>query len=291
MTAPTAKDKARRPTIEWQVCGVCNYDCSYCIQSKRYRVGHPEDDEVEGFLRFFASLDAAWEIKMTGGEPFAFKAFMHRIIPGLVAETSHRISVLTNLSAPASVLDRFAAATQGRLDVVSASLHLEFTTISAFAEKALRLRRAMDPGASLVCNCVMVPGKLEEAREAQQELERQGLKFFPQLFKTKHGVFDYGTDDRRRLLPMIGEAPTPREANLSPSYRGKLCYTGVDYFVLTQRGDAWSCRTARRMDEGFMGNVLDGSFARMQGPHPCSYDICPCTVPANRSMIVGVGGA
>ena len=24
----------RSPTIEWQVCGICNYDCSYCIQSK-----------------------------------------------------------------------------------------------------------------------------------------------------------------------------------------------------------------------------------------------------------------
>ena len=40
----------RRPTIEWQVCGVCNYDCSYCIQSKVYRVGHPSPEQVEGFL-------------------------------------------------------------------------------------------------------------------------------------------------------------------------------------------------------------------------------------------------
>ena len=47
----------RRPTVEWQVCGVCNYDCSYCIQSKASRVGHPSDADVERFLAFFERLD------------------------------------------------------------------------------------------------------------------------------------------------------------------------------------------------------------------------------------------
>lgn len=281
----------RRPTVEWQVCGTCNYDCSYCIQSKRSRVGHPSEADVESFLAFFAALTPAWEIKMTGGEPFAFKGFMGRIVPGLVEQTPHRLSVLTNLSAPSTVLDRFADLTRGRLNVVSASLHLEFTTAESFADKASRLRERMDPSASLVCNAVMVPGKLDEAARAREVLEARGLKFFPQLFKTKHGVHDYAADDRRRLLPLVGVAPTPREANLSPSYRGRLCFTGVDYFVLTQTGDAWSCRTARRFDEGFMGNVLAGTFERMAAPHACAYDICPCTVPANRAMIVGVGDA
>ena len=105
----------RRPTIEWQVCGVCNYDCSYCIQSKVYRVGHPSPEQVEGFLGFFAALPGRWEVKMTGGEPFAFKGFMERIVPGLVERTGHTVSVLTNLSAPWSVLERFARLTQGRL--------------------------------------------------------------------------------------------------------------------------------------------------------------------------------
>ena len=34
----------RRRTVEWQVCGVCNYDCSYCIQSRKSRVGHPSPE-------------------------------------------------------------------------------------------------------------------------------------------------------------------------------------------------------------------------------------------------------
>jgi molybdenum cofactor biosynthesis enzyme MoaA len=141
----------RQRTIEWQVCGVCNYDCSYCIQSKKHRVGQPSIEEVERFLDFFVSLDGApWEIKVTGGEPFAFKAFVDRIVPCLVARTPHTLSVLTNLSAPVSVLERFANAVRGRLGVLSASLHLEFTSAQKFVPKLVRLRELLGEDARIV---------------------------------------------------------------------------------------------------------------------------------------------
>ncbi len=280
----------RRRTVEWQVCGVCNYDCSYCIQSKPSRVGQPSDDEVGRFLDFFASLDQRWEVKMTGGEPFASKAFMARIVPDLVSRTQHTISVLTNLSAPEAVLDRFSDLTQGRLGIVSASLHLEHVATGDFIRRALRLRERMSPQASLVCNTVLVPGRLEEIARAKAQLENAGLRVFPQVMKTKHGVSEYDADDRRRLVVLTGDQPTPRQANLAPSYRGRRCFTGVDYFVLTQRGEGFSCRTARRFGEGYLGSVLDGTLALRSDPVTCTYDICPCTVPANRGMIEGLSG-
>lgn len=278
----------RRRTVEWQVCGICNYDCSYCIQSKAARTGHPSDAEVEGFLAFFESLPGGWEVKMTGGEPFAFKGFLARIVPGLVERTPHVVSVLTNLSAPEAALARFAELTRGRLGIVSASLHLEYVAPEAFAARAAFLRERMDPAASLVCNAVLVPGRLDEVERAKRLLEARGLRFFPQVMKTKHGIFAYEGDDRRRLAVFLGDRPTPRQANVAPSYRGRRCWTGVDYFVLTQTGDAWSCRTARRFDEGYLGNVHAGTFALRTGPVVCTYDICPCTVPANRGMIEGL---
>lgn len=278
----------RKPTVEWQVCGVCNYDCSYCIQSKKYRVGQPSDADIDGFLSFFADLPGRWEIKMTGGEPFAFRGFMARIVPGLLERTPHVLSVLTNLSAPLAVLERFAIETRGRLGIVSASLHLEFADIPSFVEKAARFRELIDPAARLVVNAVLVPGRLDRVAEARVALEAEGLALFPQLMKTKTGVFDYDSDDRVRLRTLVGDEPTPRSANLSPSYRGLSCWAGTEYFVLTQTGEAWSCRTAKRFSQGRLGNVLDGSFSLGGGPLPCSYDICPCTVPANRGMIEGV---
>jgi hypothetical protein len=278
----------RSPTIEWQVCGVCNYDCSYCIQSKDARVGHPSDEDVERFLSFFEGLRDRWEVKMTGGEPFAFRGFMDRIIPGLVERTPHLLSVLTNLSAPMRVLERFASLTRGRLGVVSASIHLEHTDATTFVEKAAAFRAMIDPAARLVINGVLVPGRLESVEHARNEIERAGLRFFPQVMKQRGGTVTYDADDESRVVRLVGLSPTPRRANVAPSYRGKTCWAGAEYFVLLQNGDAWSCRTSRRHGEGYLGNVLDDTFALRNGPLACGYDICPCTVPANRGMIEGV---
>lgn len=278
----------RRRTVEWQVCGRCNYDCSYCIQSRRNRAGAPSDAQVERFLSFFASLRDPWEVKMTGGEPFAFRGFLDRIVPGLVERTPHTVSVLTNLSAPLASLERFAALTAGRLGIVSASLHLEFTTASEFVAKALRLREWIGPGPSLVVNAVLVPGRLAEVARSRDEVEAAGLRFFPQVMKANGGVHAYDGEDLRLLPAFLGPGNDPRRENRAPSYRGLRCWAGVDYLVLTQEGAGYSCRTARRSGEGWLGNALDGSLRPWDGPRPCPYDICPCTVPANRGMIEGI---
>jgi len=55
--------------------------------------------------------------------------------------------------------------------------------------------------------------------------------------------------------------------------------------TVDKNGDAWSCRTAKRFDEGALGNIFDGTLALAAAPSPCTYDICPCSVPANRGMI------
>lgn len=278
----------RKPTIEWQTNGVCNYDCSYCIQSRKYRTGHPSDADIDRFLAFFGTLSGVWEIKMSGGEPFAFRAFMDRIVPGL-AILPHRVSVLTNLSAPIRHLRRFVDLVGDKLDVVSASLHLEYVQADEFIAKAVALRQMLRPETALVINSVLVPGTLDSLVGVRRAVEGAGLKYFPQVMKTKHGVHEYPDSEQQRFVQLVGRDPTPRDANTAPSYRGTLCWTGVEYFVLDQQGNAWSCRTAKRFAEGYLGNVLDGSFALRQKPKPCTYDICPCTVPANRGMIEGVG--
>ncbi len=278
----------RQPTVEWQTNGLCNYDCSYCIQSRKYRQGHPSDAEIDIFLKFFAELPGVWEIKMSGGEPFAFHGFLNRIIPGL-ARLPHRVSVLTNLSAPASALRRFVDLVGDKLSVVSASLHLEHTTVEAFIEKATELRSWLRPETTLVINSVLVPGTLENLSQVRRSVEAAGLRYFPQVMKTKHGVFPYEPSDTLLAKRLTGKNPTSREANMAPSYRGCLCWTGVEYFTLDQNGDAWSCRTARRFRQGYLGNVLGGTFKPLTEARPCPYDICPCTVPANRGMIEGIG--
>ena len=80
----------RTRTIEWQVAGACNYDCSYCIQSPRYRKGRPQRDQLARAIESFAALPGTWEIKCSGGEAFAHPLFMAYVVPELMARTPHR---------------------------------------------------------------------------------------------------------------------------------------------------------------------------------------------------------
>lgn len=276
---------ARTPTIEWQTNGVCNYDCTYCIQSKAYRTGAPERETVRRFLRFFdEELPGTWEIKMSGGEPFASRLFLEEVVPGL-ARLRHRVSVLTNFSAPEPVLRRFVGHLRERLAVVSTSLHLEFTDEETFVAKAVAFRSWLHPRTAFVVNQVLVPGTLERVRASRDRVRAAGLRWFPQVMKTKTGIAEYPEREKALLRELVGDEPSSRDANTAPSYRGARCWSGVEYFVLSQTGDAWSCRTAKRHDEGFLGNVLEGTFRLNREPAPCPYEICPCTVPANRGIV------
>jgi organic radical activating enzyme len=279
----------RIPTVEWQVAGACNYDCSYCIQSRRSRRGRPDAAQVDRAVDFFSRLPGVWELKLSGGEAFAHAIFLDRLVPGLVARTPHRVSVLTNLSASERDLMRFAHLVRGRLSVFSASLHLEQVEPEAFADKAAWLVDQLDPEARFVVNQVVLPGREAEAARCRAVVESRGLRWFPQLFKTKGGVAAY--PDEAALRALIGDAPGPREANTAPSYRGRTCWSGVEYFTVDKDGRAWSCRTAKRHRAGYLGNVLDGTVRLADLPRPCAWDICPCTVPANRGMIEGVATA
>lgn len=286
---PDAPPWPHQPIVEWQVLGHCNYDCSYCIQSRKHRQGVPSREQLQASLAFLRALPGAWEVKTTGGEPFAFKAFLDDVVPALM-DTAHAMSTLTNLSAPVHKLEHFARLTRGRLRVVSASLHLEHTTPAAFLDRLEALRDATDGTARMVVNCVLAPDHLNAVRAAQLEVEARGFKMFPQLMKHKSGVFAYSTAQMAQVRAIVGDleaAAAARTANLAPAYTGRRCFTGARYLVLTKDGDAWSCRTAKRHGEGFLGNVRTG-IALRRGPVRCPYTICPCATPANRGMIEGV---
>jgi hypothetical protein len=281
-----AETQVRHPTVEWQVAGACNYDCTYCIQSVKYRRGAPRPAQAQAAVDVFAALPGVWEIKCSGGEAFAHALFLDFIVPELMARTPHHISVLTNFSSSTRDLMRFAALTRDRLRVFSASLHLEFETVEAFVDRATWFTQLLDPQVDFVVNQVVIPGLEAQALACKTQVEGAGLRWFPQLFKTGGGVADY--PDEAALRAVIGDAPGPREANTAPSYRGRVCYAGVDYFTVDKDGEAWSCRTAKRHGEGRLGNVFEGRLAFFGGASPCPYDICPCTVPAHRGMIEGV---
>ncbi len=274
--------------IEWQVAGACNYDCSYCIQSPRYRRGRPEREKLDMAIHWFCALSGPWELKCSGGEAFAHPLFLDFVVPELMERSSHRISVLTNFSASREELSTFAGLTRGRLHVFSASLHLESVEPEHFAEKARWFVDQLDvDGPTFVVNQVVLPGKEAEASRCKKLIEAAGLRWFPQLYKTKRGVAEY--PDPAALAALIGINPSPKEANLSPSYFGRRCEAGRRYGVVDKDGALWSCRSAKRHNDGYLGNIFDGSARMWTQIRRCPFNRCPCTVPANRGMIEGIG--
>jgi MoaA/NifB/PqqE/SkfB family radical SAM enzyme len=287
---PAAPPWRHRPTVEWQICGACNYDCSYCIQSKRHRVGYPSAAELEAMLHFLAELPGTWEIKMTGGEPFSSRLFLKQVVPALI-QMPHTISVITNLSASKSQLERFASMVHGRLGIVSASLHLEFTDVDSFLSRLTALAEASAPEASFVVNGVLAPAHLSKMPEVKARVEGAGFRFYPQLMKIKGGVHPYAPAELAVVREVVGDlerAAQTRSANMAPAYTGQSCFTGSRYFVMLQDGEVYSCRSAKREGHGYMGNAVEGNARLLGGPHACPYTICPCAVPANRGMIEGV---
>jgi len=281
-----------QPTVEWQVNGHCNYDCSYCIQSKKSRVGFPDEATVRSIIDQFAKLPGQWEVKMSGGEPFAFKGYIEQVIPGLVNRTPHRISTLTNFSAPMRVLEKFCKLTGERLRITSASLHPEFVEFETFLEKAVayrRLRETHNPNSSFVVNVVLVPGRVKDHFEFRERLEAEDFRYFPQLMKIKGGVYPYEESELEMIESLTGSSHDPRIVNRAPNYQGLHCEAGSWYFTVDKNGDAWSCRTDKRFREegqgATLGNLVDGTFALRPSGGACPYPICPCTVPANRGIV------
>jgi len=265
--------------VEWQVCGTCNYDCSYCIQKKKNRTGAPDRAKLDAILDSLERLPGRWEVKMSGGEPFTLPGFIDRVVARLAAGPL-QVSVLTNFHAPREELCAFESLTREKLLVFSASLHLEFTTLGAFVEKAAAFRSELPDRVRFVVNSVVVPGRLKEQRAAKEALEARGLAYFPQVMKVGRGIAAYAPDEEEDLRALVAGG-----GNTAPSYRGRRCESGVRYFVLTWQGSAWSCRTAKRFAEGSLGSLADGDFALRAEPVVCPYDICPCTVPFHRGMI------
>jgi hypothetical protein len=82
----------------------------------------------------------------------------------------------------------------------------------------------------------------------------------------------------------------------------------MSYFIVDQKGEAYTCRTAKkyvRVDDAFdlddddvavngqndfkvkarLGSFVRGDFQLFREGGLCPYSICPCTVPANRGIV------
>ncbi len=276
--------------VSWNVGTACNYRCSYCTQrDKKDRTRQAE--ETDRFLEAFARLPGRWEVKLSGGEPFTHPD-LDRIVAGLAA-LGMRVSVVTNFSSPRERLESFVRAARGRVGVFSASLHLGYVpgaaAVEAFAAKArwlgALLLETADPAVprpGLCVTTVATREALPRLPALARLIRSEGLAFKVQPEKQDGRVVAYTPAGRALLLELGGHNLL---GEIDHRYRGRPCWSGSRAFILDDEGKAFRCYPARRARRDSLGNLLDPSFTLRDGPTPCAYESCHCSVPIARGMM------
>ncbi|MBT9554510.1 MAG: radical SAM protein [Myxococcales bacterium] len=282
--APPRPDEG---VISWNINTACNYRCSYCTQRFKEDRGRWAADTPR-FLAAFGRLPGRWEVKLSGGEPFVHPT-LTEIVSGLAA-LGHRISVVTNFSAPATKLDAFVRAAQGRIGVFSASLHLEYAIdIEGFIARLDLLQSAIHaahdaslPAPSVCVTCVATRANLPKLQALRDRFEDAGLTFKVQPEKQDRDVIPYTTLERAAIETLGGHNLTGEVAH---DFHGRPCWAGARYFILDDLGAAWRCYPARRYRTEALGSFLDEGFTLGESASPCQYRYCNCTVPIARGMM------
>src|SRR5690606_29919141 len=139
------------------------------------------------FMAAFAELPGAWEIKLSGGEPFVHPNFLDAVA-GL-AKLDFVVSVVTNFSASTERLREFLDAVGDRLGVLSCSLHLEYVdiddqpgkreTLSAFIERCVlaQAHASKREGASVCVTCVATRANFDALPRLRERFTAAGVTF------------------------------------------------------------------------------------------------------------------
>jgi MoaA/NifB/PqqE/SkfB family radical SAM enzyme len=277
--------------VSWNIVGGCNYRCTYCVQKHMPGIGGPTDEQLEAALATLTALPGSWEFKISGGEPFMLKRLPE--VAQRLAGAGHKVSLLTNLSAPLRVIATFIESAGEQLRTFSCSLHREEVQEAEFFEKARAVKELLAkwPRATFVVNSVVVPGQVPEVAGSRERFEGAGIKFYPQLMRVNGQPAKYGWVDRWRIDRAFGDMVSPSQMNRGYQLKGRMCHAGSKYFIIHPKGDAFSCYPGKRFGDGHLGNVFEGTLRLWDAPAPCRYEVCPCTVPQNRGIIEGFGAA
>lgn len=258
---------------------VCNYRCTYCTQ--RFLDDRKQwARDLPRFIDAFGALPGAWEIKLSGGEPFQHPDFLGAV--DALIRQGRTLSVVTNFSASPLTLERYAAITEPAAGVFSASLHLEYVDALEFRDR-LRAFARMYAG-PVVATVVATLANLPRLPALVEAFAAVGLTLRVQPEKQDREVIDYPPQARALLRSLGGHNGT---GWLAPSFLGQPCGAGSRYFIVDHRGEAWRCYPARRRRSEHLGNLLDGSFQRYTQDEPCRYHYCNCTVPIQRGLVGG----
>jgi len=286
MKQPILVEKNKLPAkkILWIITDRCNYRCTYCFTEGKDRGIEVENPSL--FLRNIGKkLDGNWHFEIVGGEPFVCKNLL-RIVKGLIG-LGHRITLVTNFSAGEKKIEDFLKITRGSLDVISASLHLEYATPDDFLEKILRIRRHF-PDCKIVVSSVATKEKLPYLEEIKKKFFKASVPFFWRPYRDSTHFFQYSKSQKKIIEKIAHQYNLPQYRKTLErlgtygldipgiNFKGRKCSAGHRYFFLLPTGDAYSCPVSARQQKNFLGNILENNFKLNQRDMRCPFNQCFC---------------
>jgi len=199
----------------------------------------------------------------------------------------HRIVVVTNFSQSLKQILKFCEIAGENLLHFHASLHLEQADQKEFLKKAILVKRFI--GSKFSVLSVARPGWALKLKNTGQIFRNQGIPFFMLLERGYDENFgeSFAKYDKQELN-IIKDFRRDFYHKDFLRFKGRLCWAGSKYFVVDERGEAWRCYPARQHKdpEGYLGNLLRGTFKLNKRPAICRYKYCSCVTPIQLGMII-----
>ncbi len=279
----------RKPvkSVNWNISGICNYDCSYCVSKPglNKKISYPDP---YGFLDMFSKkLKGSWRFHLAGsGEPLLVPNFS-KIVSELT-KMGHGIYISTNFSLPLEKLLEICNVANRDNLWLSVSLHLEFADVDDFFKKAIEVRKNI--GYRFSATSVARKDQVSKLKEIGNRFRKEKIRFIMRPERTVNNTAQPFVDYSKKELDIISKFNKKKvffDESIS-NLKGKLCLAGSKYFIISEKGDVWRCFPAARHKDknGYLGNLLKGDFELKKDPSVCPYENCYCRLPITNNLIV-----
>ena len=259
----------RKRIVLWQYNGnpcACNYRCPYCM----YR-GIQKGDHFSQTIRAWhgAFRGAFGERDLTfylaHGEPMIGNRF-YDVLNMVGDEPQWDVRMTSNISVDLQRLVSTRVAREHRLEV-NASFHPHMVSRERFLSQALFLRQH---GIEVPVIYVMYPSLLPRFEEDFAFFSSHQFLVHVRRFRGTYRRMRYPeayTDEERQFIAKYCDDATIKYMLFNEPSRGKLTWSGVDFFIVDNAGNVGYCDDFRP-DQHSLGNILEDTFRPLPGPHP-----------------------
>lgn len=298
--------------VNWVFGNRCNYRCSYCPSDlhdgSEEQFFRPDlfplvQDFCTRLIRAFPQQQICF--LFAGGE---FTLYQH-FFPLLQSIKSQgaQVALVSNGSKPLS----FWKEAVKLLDHVSFSFHPEFSQAPHFSDVLELTSQELSVHVNMMMHPHYFDSTLEHARRFLQGSSRLTLSLQPLLQNLGEKLYSYSDDQLQILRDGIQHNFSTEEAALHFSYRGDMlltergkksrvtasqliaqgrnswigmkCYAGMENIVIDVDGEIYRSWCFTQADhpapeEGYLGNVFEGTVSFAQSPVLCHKPFCHCTL-------------